>query len=239
MSKLSIKYNNNPSYCKQCNTVLQFKKRHYKFCSSSCAAKFNNTGRILTEDTKNKICKSLNESNKIRHKPKLKCERYGCTNLRGFGRVKYCSKECLIIVRAERQKIRKRPTCIHCDKPISNNKGYCKDCKLAYNKINRIKDWLAGKDNGRRGKTATVYWIKKYLIDLRGNKCERCGWHEVNTNTNKTPIELHHIDGDFRNNKIENIILLCPNCHSLTLTYRGANKINGRPRKQYFSRKKY
>lgn len=31
------------------------------------------------------------------------------------------------------------------------------------------------------------------------------------------------------NNKEENLLLLCPNCHSLTSTYKGANKGNGRP----------
>jgi 5-methylcytosine-specific restriction endonuclease McrA len=38
------------------------------------------------------------------------------------------------------------------------------------------------------------------------------------------PLELEHIDGNHANNKLENLTLLCPNCHTKTLTYRGKNK---------------
>ncbi|MFC8102010.1 HNH endonuclease signature motif containing protein [Streptomyces sp. NPDC057363] len=38
------------------------------------------------------------------------------------------------------------------------------------------------------------------------------------------PLEVDHIDGDWRNNRIENLRLLCPNCHSTTDSYRGRGK---------------
>lgn len=41
---------------------------------------------------------------------------------------------------------------------------------------------------------------------------------------NPIPIELEHKDGNHQNNKLENLTLLCPNCHALTETYRGKNK---------------
>lgn len=115
---------------------------------------------------------------------------------------------------------------------------YCSpQCVQNYKYKERVKLWLEGKHNGMRGKTATANWIKRYLVEQRGEKCEECGWNEINQYTKNIPIELEHIDGDFRNNKIENLKLLCPNCHSLTPTYKGANK-DGRPRNQYNSRKK-
>ena len=62
---------------------------------------------------------------------------------------------------------------------------------------------------------------RKYLIKERGEKCERCGltrWLE-----NKIPLELHHKDGNKKNNKKENLLLVCPNCHTFTDTYKGKN----------------
>jgi 5-methylcytosine-specific restriction endonuclease McrA len=44
-------------------------------------------------------------------------------------------------------------------------------------------------------------------------------------------------DGDATNNKEENLTLLCPNCHSLTPTYRGANKGNGKRDIKWVARK--
>ncbi|MGW7424851.1 HNH endonuclease signature motif containing protein [Streptomyces sp. NPDC054813] len=38
------------------------------------------------------------------------------------------------------------------------------------------------------------------------------------------PLEVDHIDGDWRNNRVENLRLLCPNCHSTTDNYRGRGK---------------
>ncbi len=38
------------------------------------------------------------------------------------------------------------------------------------------------------------------------------------------PLELEHKDGNPRNNSLENLELLCPNCHTFTPTYRGKNK---------------
>ena len=66
--------------------------------------------------------------------------------------------------------------------------------------------------------------LKKRLINegLKQHKCEFCGITEWRGQP--TPIELDHINGDRYNNTIENLRLLCPNCHAQTDTYRGKNK---------------
>ena len=59
------------------------------------------------------------------------------------------------------------------------------------------------------------------LIFLRGRCCEQCGetkWLDV-----PIPLEVHHVDGDPLNNEMDNLKLLCPNCHACTDNYRGKN----------------
>ena len=101
-------------------------------------------------------------------------------------------------------------------------------------KEDKIKLWKEGLHNGMRGKTSTARFIREYKLEQCGNKCERCGWDKTNPYTGKKPLELEHIDGDFSNNKEENLIILCPSCHSLTPSYKGANKNKGRPRAKYY-----
>lgn len=52
-------------------------------------------------------------------------------------------------------------------------------------------------------------------------RCTRCGGTEWEGSP--MPLELDHVDGDRRNNRLDNLRLLCPNCHALTPTYRGRN----------------
>lgn len=63
---------------------------------------------------------------------------------------------------------------------------------------------------------------RNILIQLRGNKCQHCGIEKWNNE--HLAMECHHIDGNKRNNKIENLILLCPNCHSQTQNYKGRKR---------------
>lgn len=71
-------------------------------------------------------------------------------------------------------------------------------------------------------------YLRRYIFEKYQNKCCLCDWSEVNPFTNTIPLEIDHIDGNSENNSEENLRLICPNCHSLTSTYRGANRGNGR-----------
>lgn len=70
-----------------------------------------------------------------------------------------------------------------------------------------------------------TYKLKLRLIaaGLKHQQCEHCGWAKKTVN-GYVPLELDHINGDRHDNRIENLRILCPNCHSLTPTYRGRGK---------------
>jgi hypothetical protein len=135
--------------------------------------------------------------------------------------------------------------CSVCDAPLyrrpsdlrRTSRSYCENCLPSRKsnaqetrRINYISRWKQGLENGMRGKTAISNHIRQYLFEKYDRGCCRCGWGEVNEYTGKIPLEIEHIDGNFRNNTEENLLLLCPNCHSLTPTYKSLNWGNGRPR---------
>lgn len=63
---------------------------------------------------------------------------------------------------------------------------------------------------------------------LKEEKCEVCKnemWNGLSI-----PLELHHVDGNPKNNEIENLQILCPNCHAQTENFKGKNK--GKNRKK-------
>lgn len=125
--------------------------------------------------------------------------------------------------------------CINCNQLIPDRNEYCSiRCQKNYEYKQYIEAWKNGIKTGMRGDYQISMHIKEYLYYKYNSKCARCGWCEKNKYTNNIPLEIEHIDGNYQNNKEENLILLCPNCHSLTSTYKGANVNNGRK-----SRKKY
>ncbi|MFH0912528.1 MAG: HNH endonuclease signature motif containing protein [Patescibacteria group bacterium] len=74
--------------------------------------------------------------------------------------------------------------------------------------------------------------LKKRLFSakLKPMYCEQCGWAKCSA-TGHLPLELDHINGDRHDNRIKNLRILCPNCHSLTETYRGKNCRQKQPKK--------
>lgn len=94
-----------------------------------------------------------------------------------------------------------------------------------------IHEWQKGNVTGMRGKGGLSRHIRRYLFEKYGYRCSKCDWCEINPVTNLQPLEVNHIDGNHKNNLESNLELLCPNCHSLTPTYKSLNIGFGRKRK--------
>lgn len=74
-------------------------------------------------------------------------------------------------------------------------------------------------------------WVTTHNLKLRlfreGLKrpaCELCGWAIARPCDGVVPVELDHVNGDRTDNRLENLRVLCPNCHSLQPTHRGLNR---------------
>lgn len=122
--------------------------------------------------------------------------------------------------------------CLNCHVPLKKYslKYCCNRCQSDHKYQNYIESWKKGNESGSRGNTAKNIsrYIVRFLLDKYESKCARCDWDTVSLYTKRVPLEIEHIDGNSENNDETNLILLCPNCHSLTSTYKGLNKGNGR-----------
>lgn len=145
---------------------------------------------------------------------------------------KYCSQHCWNFVKRG-SKVKSYPSCINCDKIIYQKNAY-KFCSLKCQANKKyddyIKRWKQGLETGTIGITTKTVsgHIERYIREKYGPKCSICGWDKKHEITNAVPLEIDHVDGNSDNNKEENLRLICPNCHSLTPTFKNLNKGNGR-----------
>jgi hypothetical protein len=145
---------------------------------------------------------------------------------------KFCNQSCSAKFYNRPRKI--TGYCLYCSKELESKKHrktYCStSCQQALKRENSLKD------NKISSKAIKTFLVKKY-----GAICMECGWSKENPFTKTIPIELEHIDGNSENNTLDNVKLLCPSCHSLTPTYKGANIGKGRykRRERYRQGKSY
>ena len=110
---------------------------------------------------------------------------------------------------------------------------YCNSkCAADHKSEQVIESWLKGESSGLGSGGLVTGAVKNWLRKTRGDCCELCGWAEVNPVTGKVPVHADHIDGDWRNNRPENLRLICPNCDSLQPTYQALNKGKGRSQRK-------
>lgn len=134
-----------------------------------------------------------------------------------------------------------RNNCLNCGKECVEVKSvYCSNvCHTDFKYKEYIRKWKAGEVNGITGKYATSNHIRRYLFEKYDNKCSECGWFKMNITSGKILLNIEHTDGDFSNNKEDNLKLLCPCCHSLIPTYGALNRGNGRKERRKYDKYLY
>jgi len=108
---------------------------------------------------------------------------------------------------------KRKATKLECYKPNQGSKG-------------TIKQWVSDRAiplqeifDGLHPKIGSYKLKNKlYKHGLKSNKCKICGISEWNQN--KISCELHHKDGNKYNHSLDNLQILCPNCHSQTDNFR-------------------
>ena len=216
--------------CENCNKEHDGSYGSGRFCSSRCARSFStkNDGQELKEAIcPNCACKHLiskRASNKTTLCIKCRLERAKCCYCGRLARYtlsngrRCCSKtfqSCPVIRYKNAEGVVQ-----------AHKEGRCSTRHLDYTKI-----WNKGTEKYKHDlifvksdKQITSKWvIRKYLLKERSVCCEKCG--RTKWNGKIITIEMHHIDGNKLNNKKSNLLLLCPNCHAQTSTWR--NKNNG------------
>src|ERR1051325_1602136 len=125
---------------------------------------------------------------------------------------------------------KERPLCKNCGQSVNLMASvYCSNtCQSEYQYRDYIRGWKAGELCGLKADNAPSGHVRRYLIERDGEKCSECGWAKRHPITERVPLEIHHINGNHMDNSENNLKLLCPNCHSLTPTFKALNKGNGR-----------
>lgn len=143
----------------------------------------------------------------------------------------FCSHSCSASFNnmgiARNGKTKKDIPCLNCGTITKNPKFCCCQCKADY-------DWKRVKNDVQKtGIVTTAYIGKRYLLEIKGERCEICGtmkWMNKNV-----PLVCDHINGNPDDNTLTNLRLVCGNCDMQLPTYKSKNLGNGR----YFRRKRY
>lgn len=204
----------NIKICKECGEIIT--SRHAKdFCSSSCAAKYNNKNRDESVYKKQgeSVSKTLQEKYKIHNEIK----RLEKEKKKEFKKEK---------IKREYKPLKHSCICEICGaefESTNKNARFCSCiCQAKNTHINAYKDFLENNEKYCRG-NYTPKCFKQDFLEEQNGVCAICGCKPEH-NGKVLVFVMDHIDGDASNNKRDNLRMVCPNCDSQLPTFKSKNK---------------
>ena len=218
--------------CNECKSPYKAEQRYLNrgqglFCSRSCSSFYHSRLRRVKPEP-NANCSHCGKA--IYRKPSH------LTKTDTF----FCDKDCQVAAqRSGTFRTGVQPTgltlkmCQKCNRPLSYKSRKTttmhRECKAQHT----VEQWLSGNndvtlyiDDKTNMPKDTKPFVKKYLLETRGDRCEECGFDKHGPFG--SIIQMDHVNGDCFDNRPENLKLLCPNCHAMTPTYGSRNRGSGR-----------
>jgi hypothetical protein len=216
------------SYCK--STIYRYastvRNKNRVFCDTACTGKFQSLYFTGENNPNYKKGLWIKDSKCTCGAPKdARSEKCALCTKKGFpkgGLSAVTDNEIMEVVKLSRSYLK-------ASKRLGISRGYIKkkidELKLdishfapsAYRPISN--EQLFSLDNKLRRGTVKNRVIEHSLIPY---KCTECGLESV-WNEKELKLDLDHINGNPKDNRLNNLRFLCPNCHSQTKTFRGKN----------------
>lgn len=215
-----------------CNQDVRFELANGKWCCSSHRESCPEIIRKMIEKIPCDLCGKMIPKNAMsRHL--LACSKYFCQFCGSplDHKKKFCNSKCAAFFnnktdalknckRGPKRESEKNCKCFICGEETVGGRKFCSSkCFLEHRYRILEESWLRG-ELGVDNKTQNVSgYVRRFLFKKYDSKCAECGWNKINVYTGKIPLQVHHIDGNSLNNRPNNVILLCPSCHSLTSNF--------------------
>lgn len=136
----------------------------------------------------------------------------------------FCNHSCSAVYNNKQRGLKTSTTCLSCGKRLSKNRKYCNiECQHTYSWNLRVS---LVDHSDLKSQFTTPKTQKKYLLYMRGHRCELCKLEEWQGLP--VPLVLDHINGNPNDDSYVNLRLVCGNCDMQLPTYKSKNKGNGR-----------
>jgi len=188
--------------CKHCGIVAVPECRSSRFCTKFCSRSFSTSKN--RKEINEKIALTLSGKKKVQHK--LEDFKHTC---------QFCSKKYI-------KKISLR---VHLNSCIQGPRGQQVAIERETKRRKEEEELMSLPFEQLKSSLRRERIFKEQSSSC--NRCKLTSWLGE-----KITLELEHKDGNHFNEARENLELLCPNCHSLTDTWRGRNKNKGKSGKR-------